>query len=285
MNSMESAIKDFRKSKCFELFNTNDDDALPISDKILLERFVHDSLNPEWRPIIIDGTDSGYEVSSVGDIRNIKTGKILSLSMSSKGYKITKIYVNKKKIPCISHRMVALAFIPNPENKPQVNHINGNKTCNWYGNLEWTTCKENIHHAVEHGLTYKGVGEAANHSRYNNEQIELACMLLSVGKLKNTDIAKLTNIDVSTISLLKQGKVWQHISSKYKIRPAVQNAQGSDSASSKYSDAQIHEVCRMLEAKTFSSKTIADRTGVGYDMVHRIKYRKNWTNISDKYKF
>jgi hypothetical protein len=89
-----------------------------------------------------------YEVNEHGEVRNIKTKHVLTPCANKKGY--LKINLNKKSF--FIHRLVAKAFIPNPENKPFVNHIDGNKANNNVNNLEWVTNSENMIHAYKNGL-------------------------------------------------------------------------------------------------------------------------------------
>lgn len=97
-----------------------------------------------------------YEVSSYGKVRNIVDKHILKPGLTSKGYYNVILCKNKLHKGISIHRLVALAFIPNPKNKKQVNHINGIKTDNRVENLEWTTCSENIIHSYKIGKQRMG---------------------------------------------------------------------------------------------------------------------------------
>ena len=102
----------------------------------------------------IEGFDN-YEVSNLGKVRNIKTGKILKPSLNHNGYLRLWLYENNKQKQLYLHRIVATAFIDNPEAKPCVNHIDENKTNNDLNNLEWCTERENN----VHGTRMKRIAE------------------------------------------------------------------------------------------------------------------------------
>lgn len=95
-----------------------------------------------------------FSISSCGKIKRNSSGKILKTHRHKNGYEVINIKPNGRgsgktlKI----HRVVATAFIPNPLNKPQVNHKDGNKTNNNVSNLEWATPSENVKHAYDNGL-------------------------------------------------------------------------------------------------------------------------------------
>lgn len=105
-----------------------------------------------WKAI--KETNGMIEVSDDGRVRSLLTGtpRVLKTQKDSKGYHRLRITINRKKMSFKIHREVAKAFIPNPDNLPQVNHKDGNKDNNCISNLEWVSNRENAHHAIANGL-------------------------------------------------------------------------------------------------------------------------------------
>ena len=91
-----------------------------------------------------------YEVSNLGKVRNIKSGRVLKPFLTKNGYLMHLLYENNKhkQKHLYLHRIIATAFIDNPGEKTQVNHIDENKTNNDLSNLEWCTVKENNIHGT-----------------------------------------------------------------------------------------------------------------------------------------
>lgn len=87
--------------------------------------------------------------------RNSKKEAILRPAIDSNGYKRVALMIDGKLVTKKVHRLIAECFVPNPENKPEVNHIDYNKTNNSFENLEWVTRKENMAHASANGLLKK----------------------------------------------------------------------------------------------------------------------------------
>lgn len=103
--------------------------------------------NEIWKDI--KETNNLYQISNTGKIKNKKTQKILSQINSKGGYITQMLCVDGKRITVRPHRLVAIYFIPNPNNYPIVNHKDMNKQNNNVNNLEWCTCQYNVKEAVK----------------------------------------------------------------------------------------------------------------------------------------
>lgn len=146
---------------------------------------------------ILELINKYYDITKEGKIIRLKDNKEMLGCVDNAGYKKFSPRINGKKYQLKIHRLVALKYIPNPNNYPQVNHINGNKLDNRVENLEWCTAKHNINHALEHGLmtnkhrckkvlqidiktgeilnTYSSYREASKKTGINEQNISAVC--------------------------------------------------------------------------------------------------------------
>ena len=125
----------------------------------------------EWKSI--SGYEGRYQVSNLGNIRSLISNKILKPRVDKDGYlKVILYSEDKSRREYRLHRLVAETFIPNPNDLPQVNHIDENKTNNSVSNLEWCTSKQNANHGTRNDrivpyLIDNGVKSAKAVQQYN----------------------------------------------------------------------------------------------------------------------
>ena len=146
----------------------------------------------------IEGFEN-YEVSNLGKVRNIKSGRILKPRLNKNGYLRHCLSENNKQKYLYLHRIIATAFIDNPDEKPCVNHIDENKLNNDLSNLEWCTVRENN----IHGTRTKRAAE-----KHSIEVIQLDLNDNVLNEFESVAQAEReTGIDASSISKCCNGKL------------------------------------------------------------------------------
>lgn len=106
-------------------------------------------MNETWKPI--KEFETFYLISDLGRVFSLRT-KTIRKTLLNGGYPEVKLCLGKKRIGKYIHRLLAEHFIPNPLNKPQVHHKDGNKSNNNLMNLEWVSQRDNLIHAIDTGL-------------------------------------------------------------------------------------------------------------------------------------
>lgn len=179
----------------------------------------------EWRDVV--GYEGLYEVSSLGRVRNVGDPRYIGLIMatikSKAGYLRVGLSNGRKRRMFTSHRLVALAFVPNPEKKPQINHKDGNKMNNHPSNLEWCTAKEDRIHAVKHGLAATGLRHGANtkpesrrtgvkngRAKLSETDVVNIRAMIAAG-LGNKQIAEQFSVCQATVWWIKKGHHWRTV--------------------------------------------------------------------------
>lgn len=184
-----------------------------------------------------------YYVDTCGNVyscvyehmRKMRPGKV------SSGYLEVKLLhegvMHRKSV----HRLVAETFLDNPENKPCVNHINGNKQDNRVENLEWVTVQENVKHAHENGLSDVMYGSSNCNSNYTEAEIHNLCRLLQDGDYKLRELKEITGVSTSVISAIMTGNAWTKVSSQYALKPRNKNRLPQET---------VIEICKEINSGT-----------------------------------
>lgn len=184
-----------------------------------------DTNEEKW--LDVKGFEGLYQVSNTGKIRSVDRlilknnnrharfkGQLLKPVTDRNGYRRIVLCKNKEKKTLSVHRLMAIAFIPNPLNHKQVNHINGIKDDNRLENLEWCTPSENILHAFRIGLGNSGLkgrnGERHPSSKLKTQDVLKIKQLLRQ-KQTNVAIAAKFNISEKAISDIRIKRTWAHL--------------------------------------------------------------------------
>ncbi len=140
-----------------------------------------------------------YLIYSDGRIFSLKYNKFLKKAIDKYGYFKIMVVNNKNRKYTTFHRIIAETFIPNPENKPQVNHKNGIKTDNRVENLEWVTLKENIQHSIDNKLKSNfPKGSDMWNSKITDEEIKFI-RRLSLMNMRQIDIVNIVGFNRNLI--------------------------------------------------------------------------------------
>jgi len=180
-------------------------------------------MKERWKPI--PGFNA-YEASTHGRIRSVDRmvydkgfgglrrcrGTVLKPTTNKNGYAYVELTVESKGITCTVHRLVALAWLPNPANLPEVDHVHGNKPNNAIDNLEWVSTLENRRRAWALGLYKKPKGEQMPTARLTEaDVIEMRRLYDSCQIQNQSELSRKFNVTSATAHNVVTRKSWRHI--------------------------------------------------------------------------
>lgn len=228
-----------------------------------------ETIQIEWRSIV--DFDPDYQVSNTGLMRSFKSGyewRLMRPFIDERGYTRISVFKNGKKGPAQVHRLVALAFLTNPENRPYVNHKDCNPANNVLSNLEWVTAKENMEHASINGRL--ATGERHWRCKISDEQIAEIKIHLEQRIMTMPEIARMYRISASSVSNIYRGSRNSLKSARGQLGYTALKGRKKIKAPKRYPDEVISEVQRRL-ALGHNKLQIAFDVGMDESSVRRIR--------------
>ena len=156
-------------------------------------------------PLTFDGIESEYVITDEGKVYNVTKGTALKDTSITKMNRYVKVHVDKFR-PL--HRLVATAFLPNPDNLPQVNHIDGNRLNNAASNLEWCSASSNVQHAYDTHLK-TNAGEINPISKLTEQNVR--DIRASAGTARQIRDRLKLPVGVGAVKAVRSGKNWKHV--------------------------------------------------------------------------
>lgn len=196
--------------------------------------------------------------------------------------------IKKKLYRKAIHRLVAEYFIPNPENKPEVNHKNGKKYDNKVSNLEWVTPKENTNHAFETSLRKVHCGEGSTDSKITTKQAMKICQLLEKNEKGTREIAEEIGVSFAIVSNIKHKKAWVEVSQLYDIDKHTVKSKPKKSKrkkATKITEFDVIKICEFLQNTDLSVDQISSKLNITKCKINAVLYGSAWTFISCNYDF
>lgn len=178
-------------------------------------------MQEQWLPV--DGFEGIYEVSNLGRLKSCARARktkgngvaylperIRIPNVKREGYAFFSLYKEAKYKVMYLHRIVAIAFIENPLNLQQVNHIDGDKLNNCASNLEWLSASDNCRHAIEEKLYVTAKGESAGNAVLTEADV-LEIRRLAAAGVMQKDIAKNYSVKRQAITKIVNRQRWKHV--------------------------------------------------------------------------